>query len=99
MAVHQAFEFSEWYLWECINLTECFDHYEEARELARLLAKTKLDHHGAALISAIAEAATGTEVFFGLKSNLHALLREREFTGDTRLKAERLLKMIVKSLS
>jgi len=47
----------------------------------------------------MAEGATGTEIFFGLKSNLQALLREREFTGDTRLKAERLLKMIVKSLS
>lgn len=68
-----------------------FDHYATARELISHLERTGYPTEAAALDSAMADGATGTEIFMALRFHLASIITRIPLKGDAQLLASRLL--------
>ncbi len=77
-----------------------FDHYKEARELAKQLQEEKMDDFANKIFEAIEEGSTGTEIFMALRWNIEGLLNVKDYSLSKAIKdrANRLYKELNKAL-
>lgn len=69
-----------------------YDHYAETQGLADMLRKEGLGDYSDALLKAMEEGATGTEIFLALRWNVKNLIEAEEFSDASEKIARQLLK-------
>ena len=75
-----------------------YDHYAETQELADLLRKENLGDYADALVKAMQEGATGTEIFMALRWNVKNIVATKKCSDLTEVKARRLYQELDKAL-
>lgn len=75
-----------------------YDHHAEAQELAAMLRKESLGNYADALVTAIQEGATGTEIFMALRWNIKNIIDAKKCSDLTDAKARRLYQELDKAL-
>lgn len=68
-----------------------FDHYAAARTLISHLEHAGLASEAAALVAAMEDGATGTEIFMALRFHLSEILNRAHLPVDARKLASRLM--------
>ena len=68
-----------------------FDHYAAARDLISHLDRDGFASDAIKLRTAMEEGATGTEIFMALLFHLSEIIRRLPLTGESQIRASRLL--------
>lgn len=75
-----------------------YDHYVEAQELIGMLRKEGLSNYADAMLKAMEEGSTGTEIFMALRWNVKNLIESRQCSNMAEIKARRLYQELDKAL-
>ena len=75
-----------------------YDHYVEMQELIDMLRKEGLNNYADALLKAMEEGATGTEIFMALRWNVKNLIESKQCSDIAEIKARRLYQELDKAL-
>jgi hypothetical protein len=75
-----------------------YDHYSQARELAKLLARDGATALSEEVLDAMVAGATGTEIFMLLRMAVNKSLAQENISGDARQIARTLLEHLEKAL-
>lgn len=75
-----------------------YDHYAETQKLTDMLRKEGLSDYSDALLNAMNDGATGTEIFLALRWNVKKLIDNENCSDVSEMKAKRLLKELNSAL-
>jgi hypothetical protein len=75
-----------------------YDHYVEMQELIDMLRKEGLNNYADAMLKAMEEGATGTEIFMALRWNVKNLIESKQCSDIAEIKARRLYQELDKAL-
>lgn len=75
-----------------------YDHYVETQELIEMLRKEGLNDYADALLKAMEEGATGTEIFMALRWNVKNLIEAKQCSNMIEAKAIHLYQELDKAL-
>jgi len=75
-----------------------YDHYVETQELIDMLRKEGLNNYADAMLIAMEEGATGTEIFMALRWNVKNLIESKQCSDIAEIKARRLYQELDKAL-
>ena len=77
---------------------KAYDHYIETKELAGMLRKENLNGYADAILMALEEGSTGTEIFMALRWNIKNIIDAKHCSVLTEAKALRLYQELDKAL-
>ncbi|MGZ4958436.1 MAG: hypothetical protein ACXV7J_04220 [Methylomonas sp.] len=75
-----------------------FDHYASSRELIKYLLENEYNEEANALMSAMENGATGTEIFMAMRFHLVKIINSVPLKGSSKLLASRLLTELNRAL-